>query len=90
MTDAHHAPDVAAAGPFDLGAVGDALTAVTVTHDATHRQVTLAWLLAHSDVTTPIPGTSSVDHLREDVAVASLSLSEEAVARLTEAGEYRS
>ncbi|WP_348610075.1 aldo/keto reductase [Halobaculum rarum] len=71
----------------DLGAVGDALDAVAAAHDATRRQVALAWLLAHSDVTIPIPGTSSVDHLRENVAAASLSLSDDEVARLTDAGE---
>ncbi|SHH56332.1 aldo/keto reductase [Halobaculum gomorrense] len=71
----------------DLGGVADALDAVAVAHDATRRQVALAWLLAHSDVTIPIPGTASVEHLRENVAAASLSLSDEEVARLTEAGE---
>jgi len=71
----------------DLGAVGDALDSVAEAHDATRRQAALAWLLAHSDVTIPIPGTSSVEHLRENVAAASLSLSDGEIARLTDAGE---
>ncbi|MXR42210.1 oxidoreductase [Halobaculum sp. WSA2] len=70
----------------DLGPVEDALDSVATAHDATRRQVALAWLLAHSDVTIPIPGTSSVEHLRENVAAASLSLTEEEVSRLTDAG----
>ncbi|MFC7070673.1 aldo/keto reductase [Halobaculum lipolyticum] len=71
----------------DLGAVGDELDAVADAHDATPRQVALAWLLGHSDVTLPIPGTSSVDHLRENVAAAGLSLSDAEIDRLTAAGE---
>ncbi|WP_277552887.1 aldo/keto reductase [Halobaculum limi] len=71
----------------DLGAVGDALDDVADAHDATRRQVALAWLLGHSDVTLPIPGTSSVDHLHENVAAAELSLSDVELADLTAAGE---
>lgn len=40
--------------------------------DATPMQVALAWLLARSRVTLPIPGTSSVAHLEENVAAAGL------------------
>ncbi|WP_128905621.1 aldo/keto reductase [Halorubrum amylolyticum] len=49
---------------------------------ATTRQVALAWLLAHSDVTLPIPGTSSVDHLESNLAAADLSLTAEDMAAL--------
>lgn len=42
--------------------------------DATPLQVALAWLLKRSEVTLPIPGTSSVKHLEENVAAASLKL----------------
>ncbi|ELZ46537.1 aldo/keto reductase [Halorubrum coriense DSM 10284] len=45
--------------------------------DATPQQVALAWLLDHSDVTLPIPGTSSVDHLESNLAAADLSLTDE-------------
>src|SRR6266850_1591412 len=43
----------------------------------TPAQVAIAWLLAKSPVVLPIPGTSSVEHLEENVAAASLRLSEE-------------
>jgi len=42
--------------------------------DATPAQVALAWLLAHSPVMLPIPGTSSVAHLEENCAAAQLRL----------------
>jgi pyridoxine 4-dehydrogenase len=42
---------------------------------ATPRQVLLAWLLAHSPVMLVIPGTGSIEHLRENVDAAGLSLS---------------
>jgi aryl-alcohol dehydrogenase-like predicted oxidoreductase len=43
---------------------------------ATPSQVALAWLLARSPVMLPIPGTSSVKHLEQNVAAAELKLSE--------------
>ena len=54
-----------------------ALDEVAERRDATTRQVALAWLLDHSDVTLPIPGTSSVDHLESNLAAADLSLTNE-------------
>lgn len=49
---------------------------------ATPHQVAIAWLLQRSPTMAPIPGTSSVAHLRENVAAASLELPEDAVALL--------
>jgi aryl-alcohol dehydrogenase-like predicted oxidoreductase len=49
---------------------------------ATPSQVGLAWLLAHADNILLIPGTSSVAHLRENVAGAALSLPADTVAEL--------
>ncbi|MHB9287257.1 aldo/keto reductase [Halobacteriales archaeon Cl-PHB] len=63
---------------------GPILEAVAADHDATASQVALAWLLEHSDVTLPIPGTSSVEHLEENVGASQLSLSDEAMARLND------
>jgi aryl-alcohol dehydrogenase-like predicted oxidoreductase len=60
------------------GAVADAAAA----HDATPGQVALAWLLHRSPVMLPIPGTSSVAHLEENVAAAGLTLSDEEFERL--------
>jgi len=53
------------------------LDEVAERRDATPQQVALAWLLDHSDVTLPIPGTSSVEHLEANVAAAELSLTSE-------------
>jgi aryl-alcohol dehydrogenase-like predicted oxidoreductase len=57
--------------------VAGTLERVADAHDATPRQVALAWLLEHSDVTLPIPGTSSVEHLESNVAASQLSLGDE-------------
>jgi len=58
------------------------LEEVADANDATRRQVALAWLLHHSDVTLPIPGTSSVDHLESNVAASRLSLTDDEMTRL--------
>lgn len=51
-------------------------------HDATPQQIALAWLLQRSPVMLPIPGTSSVAHLEENVAAASIQLTNDDVAKL--------
>jgi pyridoxine 4-dehydrogenase len=51
--------------------------------DATPAQVALAWLLAKSPVTLPIPGTGSIAHLEENSAAARLTLSREDMAALS-------
>jgi len=58
------------------------ITDVAKSHDATPAQVALAWLLAHSPAMLPIPGTSSVSHLTENVAAADLRLSNDELGRL--------
>jgi len=50
---------------------------------ATPGQLALAWLLRRSPVMLPIPGTSSLAHLEENVAAAGLALSDDAYARLS-------
>jgi pyridoxine 4-dehydrogenase len=52
-----------------------ALEQVAAAHGATVMQVAIAWLLARSPAMLPIPGTSSVAHLEEDLAAAGLQLS---------------
>jgi len=52
---------------------------------ATPSQVALAWLLQHSTTMLPIPGTSSVDHLEENVAASGLRLDSEAISVLDQA-----
>jgi aryl-alcohol dehydrogenase-like predicted oxidoreductase len=54
--------------------------------DATPTQLALAWLLRRSPVMLPIPGTSSLAHLEENVAAAALELSDEQAGRLEELG----
>jgi len=66
----------------DDGDVAPVLDEVAEAHDASRRQVALAWLLHHSDVTLPIPGTSSVDHLESNVAASQLDLTGEDLAKL--------
>jgi len=64
---------------FPLGAgkaAGDALNKIAQAHHATPKQVALAWLLQRSRVMLPIPGTSSVEHLEENTAAASLRLTD--------------
>lgn len=46
-------------------------------HNATVSQIAIAWLLQHSPVILPIPGTSSIQHLEENVAAAALEISED-------------
>jgi len=65
---------------FPLGAgrvAGDKLNEISGKRNATPHQVALAWLLKRSPIMLPIPGTSSVEHLEENVAAASLRLTAE-------------
>jgi pyridoxine 4-dehydrogenase len=58
------------------------LDSVAARLGASPQQTALAWLLQRSQIMTPIPGTSSVAHLRENVAAADLTLPEDAVKEL--------
>ncbi len=62
----------------------EALEDVARKLDATPLQVALAWLLRRSPVVLPIPGTSSVAHVEENVAAARLKLPDEDFQRLSE------
>src|ERR1700747_886523 len=65
---------------FPLGAgkvAGEVLNQIAKAHGATPKQVALAWLLRRSPIMLPIPGTSSVEHLEENVAAASVRLRDE-------------
>ena len=53
---------------------------------ASPTQLALAWLLRRSPVMLPIPGTSSLEHLEENVAAAGLKLTEDQAGRLEELG----
>ena len=71
---------------YPLGAGGidghRALAVVAARHGATTMQVALAWLLARSPMMLPIPGTSRVEHLEENVGAALLSLTADDLAVL--------
>ncbi|HZU46792.1 MAG TPA: aldo/keto reductase [Mycobacterium sp.] len=74
-----------AAGP--LAAPDGPLARMAAEHDATPAQMALAWLLNRSPVMLPIPGTSSVAHLEENVRAAEITLSEDEVEFLGAIGE---
>jgi pyridoxine 4-dehydrogenase len=59
-----------------LNKSGSVLEQGAKSHNASTAQLALAWLLHHSPALLPIPGTSSVKHLEENVAAATLKLSE--------------
>jgi aryl-alcohol dehydrogenase-like predicted oxidoreductase len=59
-----------------LAQPGGRLDAAAKRHGATVSQLSLAWLLQRSPVMLPIPGTSSVEHLEENVAAAGVTLSD--------------
>ena len=70
----------------DLARPGGLLDELAAAHEATHVQLALAWLLRRSPVMLPIPGTSSVAHLEENCAAATVALTDEEYDRLTAAG----
>ncbi|MGA9039767.1 MAG: aldo/keto reductase [Terriglobales bacterium] len=62
---------------FPLGAgrvAGEILNGIANAHQRTPHQVALAWLLQRSPIMLPIPGTSSVEHLEQNMASSSLRL----------------
>jgi aryl-alcohol dehydrogenase-like predicted oxidoreductase len=60
----------------------DTINTVAARHDADPRQIGLAWLLARSPSILLIPGTSSIGHLEQNVAAASIGLSDQDRAEL--------
>jgi len=73
---------------FPLGAgraAGEALEQIARAHGASPMQIAIAWLLKRSPVILPIPGTSSVEHLEENIAAASIQLTDEEFKKLSQA-----
>jgi aryl-alcohol dehydrogenase-like predicted oxidoreductase len=63
--------------PLGAGKVaGEVLDRIARAHSASPTQIALAWLLRRSPIMLPIPGTSSIEHLEQNVAAASLRLTE--------------
>jgi pyridoxine 4-dehydrogenase len=56
---------------------GPALAEIAERHGATPAQITLAWLLGRSPATVPIPGTLSLEHLKENLAALELELTDD-------------
>ncbi|OAN28110.1 aldo/keto reductase [Mycolicibacterium iranicum] len=73
-----------AAGP--LAAPDGPLQRIAADHGASPSQLALAWLLRRSPVMLPIPGTSKVAHLEENVAAARIELTDEEFETLSKAG----
>jgi pyridoxine 4-dehydrogenase len=68
---------------YPLGADGGSVAAeIAKRHRATPAQVLLAWLLRRSPATLPIPGTLSLEHLKENLAAAELELTDDEFAAL--------
>jgi pyridoxine 4-dehydrogenase len=71
----------------DLAKPGSVLDAIAKKHHAAPSQIALAWVLQRSPVMLPIPGTSKVSHLEENVAAVGIMLSDEDFKSLDEAGK---
>ena len=74
----------------DLAKPGSVLDAIAKKHTAAPSQIALAWVLQRSPVMLPIPGTSKVSHLEENVAAVGIKLSDEEFKSLDEAGKKAS
>jgi aryl-alcohol dehydrogenase-like predicted oxidoreductase len=61
------------------------LTAAASRHSANTSQIALAWLLAVSPVTLPIPGTATPAHLEDNLAAAALQLEQDEIHAITAA-----
>ena len=75
---------------FPLGAgkvAGEVLNRIAGAHEVNPTQIALAWLLRRSPIMLPIPGTSSIEHLEQNVAAASLRLTGEEFEELSEVSE---
>jgi pyridoxine 4-dehydrogenase len=71
----------------DLAKPGSLLDNIAKSSGATPSQIALAWLLKRSKIMLPIPGTSRVPHLEENVAAAAVDLSDEQFAALGREGK---
>jgi pyridoxine 4-dehydrogenase len=71
----------------NLAKPGSILDSIAKRHGAAPSQVALAWVLKRSPVMLPIPGTSKVSHLEENVAAVNIDLTEEEFAILDREGQ---
>jgi pyridoxine 4-dehydrogenase len=73
----------------ELTREGSALDAIAKAHGATQSQIAVAWLLQRSPVIIPIPGTSKVAHLEENVKAGEIELTQAEFDKLDRAGLKR-
>jgi pyridoxine 4-dehydrogenase len=71
----------------DLAKPGGMVDSIAKAHNASAGQIALAWVLKRSPNMLPIPGTSQVSHLEENVAAAEIELSDEEFAQLDNAAK---
>jgi aryl-alcohol dehydrogenase-like predicted oxidoreductase len=69
----------------DLGSTHSAFAEVAQAHDVSPQQVALAWELSLADVVPPLPGASRPASIEDSVRAAGLELTDEEVARLSDA-----
>lgn len=74
----------------DLAKEGSVLDSIAKKHHAAPSQIALVWVLKRSPVMLPIPGTSKMKHLEENVAAVDIALSDEEFASLDKAGKAQS
>jgi pyridoxine 4-dehydrogenase len=76
-------------GMGGLSGASGALASVAAWHGATPAQIALAWLLRRSAAVLPIPGTGSLEHLRENLDAALIELSEDELLALDRGPSHR-
>ena len=77
--------------PLAIGQLGQGqgtLATLAERYSVTPAQIALAWLLAHSPIMLPIPGTSSVKHLEENIAAAAISLTDAEITELEQETQH--
>lgn len=68
-------------------AVVDKLTAIAKAKNATPGQITLAWLMAQDELVIPIPGTTSIERLKENLGSLEVKLTDDEVAEIRKIAE---
>jgi pyridoxine 4-dehydrogenase len=71
----------------ELAKPGGLVDRLAKIHQATPSQIALAWVLKRSQVMLPIPGTSQVSHLEENISAVNVSLSDEEFTALDQEGK---
>ncbi len=73
--------------PLGAGKAGDLAAKIAKKHNATSMQIALAWLLRRSKIMLPIPGTSSIEHLEENMGAGKVQLSDAEYKEMAEVPE---